>query len=37
LHVASALELKFKRFLTFDSRQQALAGETKLKVIVPAE
>jgi predicted nucleic acid-binding protein len=33
LHVASALELGFKKFLTFDVRQQALAREAGLKVV----
>ena len=37
LHVASALELKFKRFLTFDSRQQALARKLRLRVVIPAD
>lgn len=35
LHVASALELEQKRFVTFDHRQQQLAKATGLKVIVP--
>jgi predicted nucleic acid-binding protein len=35
LHVASALELKCRSFLTFDSRQQQLARVVKLKLIVP--
>jgi hypothetical protein len=35
LHVASALELEFKRFLTFDLRQQKFARAVGLKVIVP--
>lgn len=33
LHVASALELKLKRFVTFDSRQHKLAEATGLRVI----
>jgi predicted nucleic acid-binding protein len=33
LHVACALELKLRRFLTFDHRQQQLAAAVKLKVI----
>jgi hypothetical protein len=36
LHVASALELGCKRFLTFDSRQQRLARAAGLKLVVPA-
>lgn len=35
LHVASALELGMKRFVTFDERQGRLAAATGLKVIVP--
>jgi predicted nucleic acid-binding protein len=35
LHVASALELKCRTFLTFDVRQQQLARGVKLKTIVP--
>ena len=35
LHVASALELARKRFLTFDVRQQRLATAVGLKPIVP--
>ena len=35
LHVASALELEQKKFVTFDHRQQQLAKATGLKVIVP--
>jgi predicted nucleic acid-binding protein len=35
LHVASALELEFKRFLTFDLCQQKLARAVALKVKVP--
>jgi predicted nucleic acid-binding protein len=34
LHVASALELQAKHFLTFDTRQQKLAQATGLKVVV---
>jgi len=33
LHVACALELKLRRFLTFDSRQQELAKRAGLRVI----
>jgi predicted nucleic acid-binding protein len=33
LHVACALELKLRRFLTFDTRQQQLAKRTGLRVI----
>jgi hypothetical protein len=35
LHVASAIELEFKRFTTFDSRQQQLARAVGLKLVVP--
>jgi hypothetical protein len=35
LHVASAMELEFKRFLTFDTRQRKLARSVGLRVIVP--
>jgi predicted nucleic acid-binding protein len=35
LHVASALELGFRSFLTFDARQQGLARAVGLKVFVP--
>ncbi len=35
LHVASALELEFKRFTTFDSRQQQLARAVGLKLVTP--
>jgi hypothetical protein len=35
LHVASALELKCRSFLTFDMRQQQLARAVKLRLIVP--
>lgn len=35
LHVASAIELGFRRFLTFDQRQQQLARAAGLKVIAP--
>ncbi|MEO6993571.1 MAG: type II toxin-antitoxin system VapC family toxin [Lacunisphaera sp.] len=35
LHVASALELGMKRFVTFDERQRQLARATGLKVIAP--
>lgn len=36
LHVASALELGLKRFVTFDERQRQLALATGLKVVAPA-
>jgi predicted nucleic acid-binding protein len=36
LHVASAVELELKRFVTFDVRQQQLAKAAGLKVVVPA-
>jgi len=36
LHVASALELEFKHFATFDVRHQQLARAAGLKVIVPS-
>jgi predicted nucleic acid-binding protein len=35
LHVAIALELECKRFLTFDSRQQRLARAVGLKLTTP--
>lgn len=35
LHVASALELGLKRFVTFDDRQGKLAALTGLKLVVP--
>lgn len=35
LHVASALELGFKKFLTFDARQQSLARAAGLKLVTP--
>lgn len=35
LHIASAIELEFKSFLTFDLRQQRLAKAVGLKLIVP--
>jgi predicted nucleic acid-binding protein len=35
LHVASALELQFKGFLTFDLRQQKLARAVGLKIVTP--
>jgi predicted nucleic acid-binding protein len=35
LHVASALELELRKFLTFDLRQQQLARAVGLKLIVP--
>jgi predicted nucleic acid-binding protein len=37
LHVASALELKAKRFLTFDRRQQRLALATGMKPVLVAK
>ncbi len=36
LHVASALELDLRRFVSFDERQQKLARAVGLKVVVPA-
>lgn len=36
LHVASALELGLRRFVSFDERQQKLARAVGLKVIAPA-
>jgi len=36
LHIASALELGLKRFVTFDERQGRLATATGLKWVVPA-
>ena len=35
LHVASALELGLRRFISFDERQQKLARAVGLKVVVP--
>lgn len=35
IHVASALELKFRSFVTFDLRQQKLAKAVGLKVVAP--
>jgi predicted nucleic acid-binding protein len=35
LHVACALELGLKRFVTFDDRQQKLARAVGLKIVVP--
>ncbi len=35
LHVASALELGLRRFVSFDERQQKLARAVGLKVVVP--
>lgn len=35
LHVASAVELGHKRFLTFDARQQRLARAVGLKTVLP--
>jgi len=36
LHVASALELGLRSFVTFDGRQKQLAQAVKLKVLIPA-
>ncbi len=36
LHVASALELEFRFFLTFDMRQQNLARTVGLRIFVPS-
>lgn len=36
IHVASALELGFRRFVTFDDRQQELVRLVGLKLVVPA-
>ena len=36
LHVAGALELGLRRFVSFDERQQKLARVVGLKVVVPA-
>ncbi len=36
VHVASAVELEFKHFATFDVRQQQLAKAASLKIIVPS-
>jgi predicted nucleic acid-binding protein len=36
LHVASALELGFRFFLTFDTRQQNLARTVGLRIFVPS-
>lgn len=36
IHVASAIELEFKHFATFDVRQRQLARAVGLKVIVPS-
>lgn len=36
LHVASALELDLKRFVTFDARQRQLALAAGLKVVTPS-
>jgi predicted nucleic acid-binding protein len=36
LHIASALELGFKHFVTFDLRQQQLVRAVGLKLIVPS-
>jgi predicted nucleic acid-binding protein len=35
LHVASAMELGLRSFVTFDARQQQLARAVKLKVLLP--
>ena len=37
LHVASAVELGAKRFVTFDERQGRLAAAVGLKLVVPAQ
>jgi hypothetical protein len=36
LHVASALELGFRLFISFDSRQQSLVRAVGLKLLIPA-
>jgi predicted nucleic acid-binding protein len=36
LHVASALELGLRSFVTFDARQKQLARAVKLRLVVPA-
>jgi len=36
LHIASAMELGFRSFVTFDVRQQNLAKEVGLRLLVPA-
>lgn len=36
LHVASALELGLRRFVTFDARQHQLAGKVGLKMVTPS-
>lgn len=36
VHIASAMELEFKYFATFDMRQQQLAQAAGLKIIVPS-
>jgi predicted nucleic acid-binding protein len=36
LHVASAIELNLRYFVTFDLRQQQLAKAVGLKLIVPS-
>ena len=36
LHVASAVELNLKYFITFDLRQQKLAKTVGLKLIIPS-
>ncbi len=36
LHVASALELGLRRFVSFDGRQQKLARPAGLKVVEPS-
>lgn len=36
LHVATAVELEFKYFATFDVRQQQLAKAAGLKIILPS-
>ncbi|MFA5264401.1 MAG: type II toxin-antitoxin system VapC family toxin [Opitutaceae bacterium] len=37
LHVASALELGFRTFISFDTRQQALVRAVGLKLFVPGD
>jgi predicted nucleic acid-binding protein len=36
IHVASAVELELRVFVTFDARQRELARAVRLKVVVPA-
>ncbi|HKB90229.1 MAG TPA: type II toxin-antitoxin system VapC family toxin [Opitutaceae bacterium] len=37
LHIASALELGFRTFITFDTRQQNLVKAVGLKLVVPSK